>query len=243
MFPPLCCIGSRQVSAAVLQDAFLVILGQLGFQNQDSQPRDGRSMPAGMWDLGERGAWFYIELLPFANNALPITQLLALRMSAFMQLPLEMLLIDSMDRPLQADTPLDARTRVAYIRNRVYPDGRRQPLRHPIADRLIGEAGHEGLAIEAPERILHAIIQSEGLTCEQHMSLIHRGTPRQIGLLILLSETMGQPLRLRRRRSHFELEIVGESDNETLVHFLHDEDITFLQTVSPRFNRLPLQRD
>lgn len=242
MLPPLCCIGSRQLSAAALQSAFLEILDQLGFQKQHSQPRDGQSMPAGMWDLGDQGAWFYIELLPFANNALPITQLLALRMSALVEQPLEMLLIDSLSGPLRADTPPDTQASVAYIRHRVYPSGQLQPLRHPIADRLVGESGCAGLASEAPARILHAIIQSEGLSCEQHMSLIHRGSPRQIGLLILLAKTMGQPLQLRRRRSHFELEIAGDAEEEMLVHFLHDEDINFLQAVSPRFSRLPLQR-
>ncbi|MFT4980018.1 MAG: hypothetical protein ACI8S6_005930 [Myxococcota bacterium] len=241
MFPPLCCIGSRQLNAQVLQHALLGVLSQLGFLQQ---PGSGRSraeggMPAGMWNLGDRGAWIYIELLPFAHNAMPITELLALRLSASINLPLEVLLIDSLSGPIPPDADNDVQARVAYIRHRVYPTGQLQPLRHPIADRLVGESGYEGPAHEAPERILHAIIQSEGLRCDQHMTLHHRGTPRQIGLLMLLAETMGEPLRLRRRKAHFELEMSGD-EGQTLVHFLEEEDIRFLQTVSPRFARLPL---
>lgn len=239
MFPPLCCIGSRQLSAQLLKTSLFEVLGQLGFQQERERAREDGGMPAGMWDLGDRGAWVYVELLPFAHSSLAITRLLALRLSAAINLPLEVLLIDSLNGPVPPDGGT-VPARVAYIRHRVYPSGQVQPLRHPIADRLVGENGFEGPAAEAPERILHAIIQSEGLRCEHQMTLAHRGTPRQIGLLMLLAETMGQPLRLRRRKRHFELEMPG-GDAETLVHFLHTDDIRFLKTVSPRFARLPLE--
>lgn len=241
MYPPLCCIGSRQLSAQLLKSALFEVLEHLGFQQEQDRPREQGGMPAGMWDLGDRGAWVYIELLPFAHSAMAITRLLALRLSAAINLPLEVLLIDSLSGPVPADGG-SLPARVAYIRHRVYPSGQLQPLRHPIADRLVGDAGYEGPADEAPERILHAIIQSEGLRCEHQLTLGHRGTPRQIGLLMLLAETMGQPLRLRRRKRHFELEMPGGA-SETLVHFLHTDDIRFLQTVSPRFARLPLEGD
>jgi len=240
MFPPLCCIGSRQLNAPLLKAALSDVLGQLGFQQHARRARGDGGMPAGMWDLGDRGAWIYIELLPFAHNAQPITRLIALRLSASLNLPLEVLLIDSLSGPVSPDADEKFMARVAYLRHRVYPNGQLQPLRHPIADRLVGERGYEGEAHQAPERILHAIIQSEGLRCEQQMALSHRGTPRQVGLLVLLAETMGQPLRMRRRKAHFELEMPGSGEEETLVHFLRDEDIRFLRTVSPRFARLPL---
>ncbi|MEL6348545.1 MAG: hypothetical protein AAFV53_35900 [Myxococcota bacterium] len=236
MYPPLCCVGSRQINAPVLQGAFHKISRELGFEAGPEDRGEG-GMPAGLWDLGERGSWIYLELLPLLHNAASLTRLLSARLSAQIGLPLEVLLIDQLDDPIKPGEQTEAR--VAYQRYRAYPDGQRQPLRHPIADRLVGDAGLVGSAEEVTERLLHAAISSQGNRCEPTMWLQHTGAPRHLGLLSLLAETLGQPLRLRRRKTHFELEMTHpEGDN--LVHFLSEDDIRYLQTVSPRFARLPV---
>lgn len=234
MFPPLCCVGSRQINAPVLQGAFQETTRKLGFE--DSPPdRSAGGMPAGLWDLGERGAWIYLEMLPLVHNASSLSRLFSARISSHIGLPLEVLLVAHLDDPLEPEPGVQAR--VAYHRYRVYPDGQRQSLRHPIADRLVGENGLVGDAEEVVERLLHAAIQAQGNRCEPQMWIRHGGSPRQLGLLSLLAETLGQRLPLRRRKSHFELEMT-HPDGDNLVHFLSEEDIRYLQTVSPRFARL-----
>ena len=235
MFPPLCCVGSRQISARALQGAFLDASQRLGFERFD-QP-DDECISAGLWDLGERGAWIYQDLVFFRQSAVSMVTLLAAHVAASAGQPLEVVLVEAVDGPLEPMPGQQAH--VAYLRHRVYPDGKCQALRHPIADRLVGEAGLRGEPVAASLQLLSAILSLEAPRLEPNIYLEHQGTPRQRGLMVLLSETLDQPLRLKRRKGHFELELT-HAEGQRLVHFLSDADLLFLQRLSPRFARLPI---
>ena len=240
MYPPLCCIGSRQVSASALQAACSPVWSQLHLSPQQPVVREQHTMSVGIWQPANKGAWLLCELLPFAHNPAPISTLLTSLLAKSLGQPLEALLINTLSQTMTLDTPPDTPVRIAYARHRIYPNGQQQPLRHPIADKLVGENGYDGPAAGVVEPFLQAVFRDDSQPCTPQQSIAHRCTPRQLGLMMLLANTMGQPLQIRQRKTHFELEIRSTTSDDVLVHFLNNEDIRYLKTISTRFGSVPL---
>ena len=245
MYPPMCCIGSRRIDARTLRKAFFEVSRVLGFI-QDSRARQDGGMPTGLWDLGESGAWIYIEMRWFGANAAAMSELIAKRMAQLLKIPLEMIIITPMDGgPVD---PRDTETlpgredtgRVTYLRYRFNPDGTQQRLRYPAADALVGEGGLDGNLIKSTTRLLHAVINTTRNPLRSQLWLAHQGTPRQTGLLVLVARSQDHTLSLAEVNGQLEVQI-GQEGTGQLVHFIGSEDLRVLQAISPRFASLEMK--
>ena len=92
MYPPMCCIGSRRIDARALRTVFFEISRALGFV-QDTRTRQDGGMPTGIWDLGDSGAWIYIEMRWFGANAVAMAELIVERMAERAGMPLELIML------------------------------------------------------------------------------------------------------------------------------------------------------
>ena len=245
MYPPLCCIGSRRVDARALRTAFFKISRVLGFI-QDNRARQDGGMPTGLWDLGDSGAWIYLEMRWFGANATAMSELIVERMSKSLGAPLEMLIITQIDGgpidPRDSDTlpSADDTGRITYLRHRFSPDGTNQRLRYPAADALVGSQGLDGNLIKSTTRLLQAIVNPGRKTLQTQLWLAHKGTPRQMGLLVLVARSRQQALRLSELNGQLELSMESAGTGK-LVHFLQSKDLRFLQAISPRFASLEVE--
>jgi hypothetical protein len=246
MFPPMCCIGSRRTDARALRTAFFEVSRVLGFV-QDTRERQDGGMPTGLWDLGESGAWIYLEMRWFGANAVAMSELIVERMSHNLGAPLEMIIItmvnggpvdprDSETLPSPEDTG-----RITYLRHRFSPDGTNQQLRYPAADALVGTSGLEGNLVQSTTRLLQAIVNPGRNTLRTQLWLAHKGTTRQMGLLVLVARSRQQKLVLAESAGQLELRMESPGTGR-LIHFLQPNDLTFLQAISPRFAALEVQR-
>ena len=220
-------------------------LGALGFV-QDTRTRQDGGMPTGIWDLGDSGAWIYIEMRWFGANAVAMAELIVERMAERAGMPLELImLLQTNGGPID---PRDAETlpspddtgSITYLRFRFNPDGTHQRLRYPAADALVGATGLSGNLIKSANRVLQAIINPGRNTLRAQLWLAHQGTPRQMGLLVLVARSRGQTLTLSEVNGQLELQLESP-ENGRLLHFLRSKDLRFLQAVSPRFAALPLE--
>lgn len=242
MYPPMCCIGSRRVNARALRTSFFEVSRVLGFI-QDSRARQDGGMPTGLWDLGESGAWIYIEMRWFGANAVPMSELIVERMSKNLGAPLEMIIVTQVDGgpidPRDSETlPTPEDTgRVTYLRYRFSPDGASQRLRYPAADALVGKSGLEGNLLKSTTRLLHAIVAPGRKSLRTQLWMAHQGTTRQLGLLVLVARSRDHTLALAEVNGQLELQM-EKAQTGRLVHFLQSKDLRFLQAVSPRFASL-----
>ena len=241
----MCCIGSRRIDARALRTVFFEISRVLGFV-QDSRTRQDGGMPTGLWDLGESGAWIYIEMRWFGANAVAISELIVERMSESLGAPLEMIVVttttggpidprDSETLPSPDDTG-----QVTYLRYRFNPDGTHQRLRYPAADALIGTNGLSGNLTKSTTRLLQAIVNPGRNTLRTQLWLAHKGTPRQMGLLVLVARSRTHSLTLAEINGQLEIQLESK-DTGTLIHFLRSKDLRFLQAISPRFASMDIE--
>ncbi|MFT5683122.1 MAG: hypothetical protein ACI8RZ_004049 [Myxococcota bacterium] len=245
MYPPMCCIGSRRTDARALRNAFFKVSRVLGFI-QDTRARQDGGMPTGLWDLSESGAWIYLEMRWFGANATAMSELIVERMSESLGAPLEMVIItlvnggpidprDSETLPSPDDTG-----RITYRRHRFNPDGTNQRMRYPAADALVGTSGMDGNLITSTTRLLQAIVNPGRKTLHPQLWLAHKGTPRQMGLLVLVARSGQLELTLSEVNGQLELRMESQGTGN-LVHFLQSEDLQFLQVISPRFAALEVK--
>jgi hypothetical protein len=245
MYPPMCCIGSRRIDARALRGVFFEIGRALGFVKEARARQDG-GMPTGLWDLGESGAWIYIEMRWFGANALAMAELIVERMAERLGAPLELLILTQVDGgpidPRDAETlpSPDDTGRITYLRFRFNPDGTHQRLRYPAADAIVGTSGLSGNLIKSTNRVLQAIVNPGKNTLRAQLWLSHQGTPRQMGLLVLVARSRGQEVALAEVNGQLELRLESPG-NGRLIHFLRSKDLRFLQAVSPRFAQLEME--
>jgi len=245
MYPPMCCIGSRRIDARALRTVFFEISRVLGFVQETRTRQDG-GMPTGLWDLGESGAWIYIEMRWFGANAVAMAELIVERMAERLGAPLELIMITQINGgpidPRDAETlpSPDDTGQITYLRFRFNPDGTNQRLRYPAADALVGSTGLSGNLIKSANRVLQAIVNPGRNTLRAQLWLSHQGTPRQMGLLVLVARSRGQALTLSEVNGQLELKLESPTHGR-LLHFLRSKDLRFLQAVSPRFASLQME--
>ena len=175
-----------------------------------------------------------------------MSELIVKRMAAHLGAPLEMIMIVPVDGgPID---PRDAETlpgpddtgQITYIRQRFSPDGSSRQLRYPAADALVGQGGLSGNLKKSTNRLLQAIVNPGRNPLRAQLWLAHKGTPRQMGLLVLVAGAADHSLSLAEVGGQIELRMESQETGR-LVHFLRSKDLRFLQAISPRFAELKME--